>query len=365
MTFGFFIFQRILIFRSLALQQQILVYKRSIKKPNIKTRDRLFWVLLVKVFSSWADCLEFVQPQTVLGWHKKGFKLFWKWKSKPAGRPSIELKHIKWIRRISSDHPEWGEDKIAGELKEKFEVEHSPTTVGNYMVKRVPGGHPSGQTWKTFIKNHSKEIWSCDFLVQRTFLYRALYVFVIMEIGSRKIIHFNLIPHPTLEWVKQQFRETSWYDEKARFLIHDNDKIFGQFGSRVRSAEAGRGFENQDKKKKAKSYRCELDLWLDKTMAITGIPIPYYSPNLNPYSERLNGSLRRECLDYFFIFSDRHAYRVLKEYIHTWYNRARHHQGLNGIPDPDPELLKPRPKNRKIQATPILNGLNHDYRLLA
>jgi len=172
-----------------------------------------------------------------------------------------------------------------------------------------------------------------------------------MEHGTRKIVHFNLSESPGLDWVKQQIREISPYGDGPRFLIHDNDGIFGLFGSRK-------------KKQKGKSYRCAFDMWLDKTMGIEGIPIPCGASNANAYLERFNLTLRVEASDHFIFFCDRHIYRFIREYI-EYYNRARPSQGTHAIPDPYPELLDAPPKEGKVVALSILGGIHHDYRLVA
>jgi hypothetical protein len=197
----------------------LAVYLRTSKRARLRANDRVFWVALRRLWPDWTRALVVVKPATVIGWHRKGFRIFWRrWsRVRPLGRPRIGREHVAFIRRISSDHPEWGEDKIAKEIAAKFGIEHSTSTIRRYMVLR--NGSPRGdQTWKTFIHNHSKEIWACDFLTQYTALFAVVYVFVIMEIGSRRI-------------------------------VHDNDGIFGQCG-RQATMERTDGMA---------SYRCHLD----------------------------------------------------------------------------------------------------------
>ncbi len=235
--------------------------------------------------------------------------MFWRRRSRgPIGRPRIPGEHIAFIRRISGDHPEWGEDKIAEELAAKFGIQHSASTIRRYMVPRrsTPRGD---QTWRTFVRNHAKEVWACDFLTQYTAFFDVVYIFVVMEIGSRRIIHANVTANPTLLWVKQQFREATADDRTPRFLVHDNDGIFGQFGRPVVVEAKGR----------RRSYRCHMDRWLNEVMDIEGIPI----------------------------------------------NGARPSQAIHGIPDPYPESREPPPKAGKLLALPILGGVLHDYRLVA
>ncbi|MCK4415303.1 MAG: integrase core domain-containing protein [Candidatus Eisenbacteria sp.] len=338
-----------------ALRQQLTVYLRTQRRARLRPNDRVFWVALRRLWPDWTRPLVIVKPETVIGWHRKGFKLFWHRRSRSGkvGRPRIPGRHISFIQRISGDHPEWGEDKIAEELAAKFGVEHSPSTIRRYMVPRQ--GPPRGdQTWRTFLRNHAKEVWACDFLTQYTALFSVVYIFVIMEIGSRRIVHVNVTTSPTLAWVKQQIREATPDDQSPRFLVHDNDGIFGQYGKGV--------IVNQDDG--TRSYRCHLDRWLCEVMRIEGIPIPYGAPNASPHVERFIRTLREEALNHFIFLTADHIRRVVREFV-RYYNGARPSQAIHGIPDPYPELRQPPPKAGKLLALPVLGGVQHDYRLVA
>jgi len=258
---------RVALAKILVLRQQLGVYKRKVKKPRLSNRDRLFWSLLSKVWTNWSSELILVRPETVIRWRKRKFREFWRRKSQSrSGRPAIPKEHIEFIRRISSDHPEYGEDRIALELKEKFAVHHASSTIRRYMVRRNPPG--DSQAWRSFLKHQAKAMWTCDFFVQHTIGFRLLYVFVIMELASRKLIHFNVTEYPTLDWTKQQVRNAC-FEEQPKFLIHDNDGKYGQLG-RPRGVErAGRTI----------SCRSTFDTWLWQVMGIQGIPIPYGAPN--------------------------------------------------------------------------------------
>jgi transposase InsO family protein len=339
--------------RILALRQQLAVYKRKSKKPLLRNRDRLFWSLLSKIWRDWRSELIFVKPETVIRWSERKFREFWRRKSQGRpGRPAISNEHIDFIRRISSDHPEYGEDRIALELEVKFGICHASSTVRRYMVKRRPGPADS-QAWRSFLKNQAKAMWSCDFFVQHTVGFRVLYVFVVMEIASRKVIHLHVTDHPTLEWTQQQIRNAC-FEEQPKFLLHDNDGKFGQFGRPLRVENAG----------KRVSCRSAFDEWLWQEMGIRGIAIPFGAPNAAAHIERLIGTLRRECLDRMLIWNERHLRSVLTEFI-AWYNHGRVHQGLHGIPDQDPALAGPKPAGGRLVAIPVLNALHHDYRLAA
>ncbi len=175
-----FLTQTAMALENAALRQQLANYQRTRKRARLRTGDRIFWVLLRRLWSDWDRALIVVKPETVIAWHRQGFKLFWRRRSMPgkAGRPRIPRRHVQFIRRISADHPEWGNDKIAEELAAKFGIRHSGSTIRRYMVSRrsTPRGD---QTWRTFVRNHAKEIWACAFLTQYTALFAIAYVFVV------------------------------------------------------------------------------------------------------------------------------------------------------------------------------------------
>ena len=183
-----------------------------------------------------------------------------------------------------------------------------------------------GQTWRTFVRNHAAELWACDFLTQSTATFTVAYVFVIMEIASRRIVHTNVTTHPTLPWVKQQLREASpAWSTRPRFLVHDNDGIYGQY----------RAPTPADSEDSPRRYRCHLDRWLHEVLGITGIPIPYGAPNASPHVERFNRTLRQEALNHFLFLSVTHLRRVVASYVRL-YNGARPSQAIQAIPAPYP-----------------------------
>ena len=335
---------------NLALRQQLASYTRAQKRPRLRPVERVFWVALSRVWLDWRSPLVFVKPATVIDWHRRGFRRYWRWRSRKPGRPRIPDEHIALIRRISRDQPTWGEDRIAEELAIKLGVKHSTSTLRRYMVRRR---EPRGsQTWKTFVKNHASQIFAVDFLTQPTALFTIVYVFVVMEIATRRIVLINATTSPGLGWVKQQIRQATTWGKVPRFVLHDNDGIFGQFRDRKRRGE------------KDRRYRCHLDLWLADVMGIDGIPIPYGAPNASPHIERFNRTLREEALNHFIFLNAQHVRRVCREYV-DFYNRARPSQALHAIPDPYPELRKPPPTNGKLIGLPVLGGVQHDYRLAA
>ena len=343
---SFFRGKRSLLLENLALRQQLALYKRAQKRLSIRSTDRAFWVWLSRLWGDWRAPLLLVQPRTVIRWHRQGFRLYWRWRSRPKrlGRPSIPREHIDFIRRMSRDNPSWGEDKINEELRVKFGICHSTSTIRKYMTKRRP--HRDGQTWRTFIQNHSHELFACDFMTQYTALFAIAYVFIVMEIGTRRIVRCDVTESPSLDWVKIQIRDIVAFDRKPRFLLHDNDGIFGQFGRRK------------------EGFRCHLDRWLSTTMDIEGLPTPYCAPNANAHVERFHRTLREDALNHFIFFNAAHVGRTVREFI-EYYNGARPSQATHAIPDPYPELIEKPIAGGKLISLPVLGGVQHDYRLAA
>ncbi len=345
---GFFKTRSSLILENLALRQQLMVYQRRKVKAKPGVSDKAFWAILSQAWEGWKDVLLIAQPSTVLKWHRKGLKLFWNWKSrkrrKKIGRPRIAKATIELIRTISLQNPLWGVWKIHDEINQKLGVSVSFGSVQKYRIRHK--NPRNGMSWKDFLKSHAKEVLACDFMVQYTAMFKAVYVFVILELESRKIVHVNVTSRPTLAWVQQQVREATAPGTAYRYLLHDNDGIFGQL------------------RHKGAAYRSSLDDWLGETMGIEGIHTPYGAPRANAHAERVIQTLQNEALNHFVFLGEGHIKRVLREYA-GFYNRARPHQGIDRIPDPYPELRVRPPPNGKVVAIPILGSLHHDYRMVA
>ncbi len=330
-----------LVAENLFLRKQLAMYQeRKLKPRRPDTPFRLTLVLLSRLFN-WKDALVVVQPQTLVRWHRQGFRLFWRWKSRP-GRPPIpiELRHL--ICEMALSNPSWGEERIANELLLKLGIRVSPRTVRKYMPKR-PRGQPRGdQRWSTFVRNHASATLACDFCVVVTATFRLLYVLVVIEHQTRRIVHCNVTTHPTATWIRQQLREAIPSDHEYRFLIHDRDGIF--------------------------SPR------LDQSISHMGIHVlksPPRSPKANSLCERVIGTLRRECLDYLIPVTESHLRNITTNWV-THYNRGRPHSSIGpGIPDPPsglpvvPQTHRHRiPSHLEVVARPILGGLHHEYGLL-
>jgi putative transposase len=328
---------------NLFLRKQLALYQeRQIKprRPTQATRMVLAW--LARWFD-WRHALVLVQPATLIRWHRQGFRVFWRWTSRP-GRPPIPADLQALIRRMARENPLWGEERIANELLLKLGLRVSPRTVGKYMPKRLDHGWhrriPS-QRWVTFVRNHAQALIACDFCVAVTARFRLLYVSIIMEHATRRILHINVTAHPTAPWTLQQLRDAIPADHVYRFLIHDRDAIFSQA--------------------------------LDQSMRHLGLKVlktPVRSPQANALCERLLGTLRRECLDFVIPLTEGH----LRHILHEWaghYNTGRPHMALGpGIPQPPPHVPAPQhgyrhqiPGHLQVIARPILGGLHHEYQL--
>jgi putative transposase len=340
-----------------AERQQLYVYKRQIKKPKLERGDRVFWTWLSRHWAQWKSALVIVKPETVLSWHREGFRRHWRGISKRGpGRPPIPRRHIKFIEQMSRENPEWGEDQIALELKLKLGVEHATSTIRKYMID---GGVPRRSTWRTFLSSHASEIFTMDFTTHYLWDYTVLYILVVMELERRRVVHVAVTSSPTLPWVKQQIREATPWGECPRFLLHDNDGIYGQ-----RSRRPG-----EARRRGEKRYRCTLDQWLGEVMDIEGVPTPYGAPNAAAHIERFMGTLRRECLQSFIFVSDGHLRRTVASFA-RYYNRSRTHQGISGIPSVRANELRarypiPANENSRLVSEPILGGLTNDYHLVA
>jgi transposase InsO family protein len=324
---------------NLFLRKQLALYvERQVKPRRADDATRIILVALSWLID-WRQVLKVVKPDTLIRWHRKGFQLLWRWKSRPRGRPRLptDLRHL--IAEMASANRTWGEKRIAAELLVKLGIHVSPRTVRRYMAtNRAPRDGVRSQLWSTFVRNHASAVLACDFFVVVTTTFRVLYVFVVLEVGSRRIRHWNVTAHPTAEWTAQQFRMVMSGEEAHRFLIHDHDSIYSDGADRTIAA-----------------------------MGLTILKTPVRSPQANAFCERVIGTIRRECLDWMILLNERHLRRVLAQWV-AHYNRGRPHTSLGpGIPDA-PNLAAVPSGHRirdghRVVATPILGGLHHDYRL--
>ncbi len=322
---------------NLFLRKQLALYlERKAKPRRAQAATRLTLVLLSALFA-WQEALVIVKPGTLIRWHRKAFQLFWRWKSRPRGRPRLPADLRALIAEIARSNPTWGEERIAAELLLKLGVRVSPRTVRRYLPEnRGSGSGPTSQRWMTF----AHAILACDLFTVVTASFRVLYVFVILEVGTHKIAHCNVTAHPRPAWMLQQFREVITGEGSQRFLIHDRDRIFST----------------------------DLDSALH-AMDLEVLKTPFETPQANAFCEQVIGTMRRECLDFLIPLNERHLRAVLKEWV-AHYNRGRPHSSLGpGIPDPRACSEQAKPcghriaVSREVVARAILGGLHHEYRL--
>jgi len=311
-----------------ALRHQLTVLKRSHHgRLRLNSPDRLLWVWLSRFWSGWRSALVIVKPETVISWHRKGFRLYWRWKSRNGdpGRPTIDLEVRKLIRRMSQTNPLWGAPRIHGELL-KLGIELSQATVAKYMSRQRK---PPSQTWRAFLSNHVKQLVSTDFFVVPTVSVRVLYVFVVLAHHRRRPLRFNVTANPTSEWTAQQIVEAFPWDRVPRYLLRDRDSIYGEsFRERVRG------------------------------MGMREVLTTPRSPWQNPYVERLVGSIRRECLDHVIVLNESSLRRILKSYF-EYYLYSRTHLALDKDA-PEPRAIQ-SPELGAVIEIPEVGGLHHRY----
>jgi putative transposase len=316
---------------NLALRQQLSVLAHTGKRPKLRPRDRRFWVWLSRLWPAWRSVLRIVQPDTVIKWHKMGFKLYWRWKSRPrkVGRPPIDQDIRALIRQMARDNPLWGAPHICSELR-LLGYEVAQATVAKYMPKTRK---PPSQTWRTFLDNHVRDIVAIDFFTVSTLTFRVLYGFLMLRHDQRVVVHFNATEHPTAPWVAQQIVEAFPFDEAPRYLLRDRDSIYGApFQQRVRN------------------------------MGLKEVVIAPRSPWQNPYVERMIGTLRRELLDHVIVHNEDHLCRLVTLFL-DYYHTVRPHLSLEcNAPIPRPIEA---PNEGRVVALPCVGGLHHGYRRVA
>ncbi len=318
------------------LRQQLIIVRRSVKRPRCTPIDRALLVLLTSRLRAWHQALLIVQPETLLRWHRQGFRRFWHRRSRPrsAPQPKVAVEAITLIREIAAANRLWGAERIRGELL-KLGVRVAKTTVQRHMRDARPPRR-TGQTWATFLRNHAHEIWACDFLPVTDLLFRPLYAFFVVALGSRQVVHVGVTRHPTDAWVAQQLREATPFDQRPRYLVRDRDSKYGPVFSRVAAASG-----------------------------ITELRTAYRTPRQNATCERFLGSVRRECLDHVLVLDEGHLRRVLREYA-GYFNQHRPHQGRQQQVPVAPAAGTPQPdRSGRVGAIPILGGLHHAYQRAA
>ncbi|HYV30479.1 MAG TPA: integrase core domain-containing protein [Candidatus Binatia bacterium] len=319
--------QRELALENLALRQQVAVWKVRQPRPQLTATDRLFWVVLSRLWKNWRSSLQVVRPETVVRWHRQGFRRYWAWKSRHRrGRPAIGTEVRDLIRRMSRANPLWGAPRIHGELL-KLGLTVSQATVSKYMPRQR---RPPSQVWRTFLKNHAQDLIALDFFTVPTATFRVLFVLVVLSHGRRRLRHFNITEHPTAEWTARQLIEGCGPEDSPRYLIRDRDQVYGERFSRQARI-------------------------LDIRETVTAPRSPWQ----NAYAERVIGSIRRECLDHIVVIGERHLRGILSNYV-DYYNETRTHLAL-AKDAPEPRSAQ-APSQGRVVEVPRVGGLHHEYR---
>jgi transposase InsO family protein len=309
-----------------ALRRQLIVLQRQVRgRVQFTNSDRLFFLQLYRWFPSIVKAMTTIRPETLVRWHRAGFRRYWRWKSRNlGGRPPIDAGLRALIRRMSIENMLWGAPRIHGELlKLGFAVAQS--TVAKYMAST--GGRPSGQSWGTFLRNHLPQMAAMDLFVVPTIGFSLLYVLVIVRLARRELVWINVTAQPTADWIARQITEAFPWNEAPRYLIRDRDGIYG--------------------------------VAVTRRLRATGIrdkPIAAASPWQNSFAERLIGTIRRECVDHIVVLGETHLRWMLQEYA-RYYNTARTHRSL----DHDAPVSRPVQQIGRIASHAMVGGLHHQY----
>jgi transposase InsO family protein len=325
-----------LLLENLALRQQLGVLKQKHPQPRFAASDKLFWVILRSLWPGWRRVLVLVQPETVVGWHRAGFKLYWTWLSrhrKCAGRRCVSKELRELIFRMVGENPTWGAPRIHGELK-MLSYDISERTVLRWM-RKAPRSPEPVKRWAAFLSNHREAVAAMDFFTVPTLAFGMLHCFFVISHDRRQILHFGVTKHPTSVWVSQQLREAFPYDPTAKYLIFDRATNFGE---EVVSTIKSFGIEP-----KRTSFR---------------------SPWQNGVAERFVGNCRRDLLNHVIVLNERHLKRLMSEYV-RYYHDDRTHLGLAKQTPAGRAAAQPTNRGGRIVSMPRLGGLHHRYDLAA
>jgi len=317
--------QRALVLENLVLRQQLAVALRPRRRPQLKRRDKLFWLLLCRCTTTWRRHLVLVRPETVVRWQRQGWRLFWRWRSRTRlGRPHLPAEVRELIATMSRENVLWGTERIRGELL-KLGIDVSNRSIRRYRWRGSV--RPPSQTWRTFLANHAHAIWAADLFTVHTLTFRSLYVLFFIGHGRREVLHFRVTAHPTAAWVWQQLRNATPWGRSPPYLLRDRDRVYGgDFGAKL------------------------------KRLGIEQLLTPVRAPRANAVAERMVGTFRRECLDHVIIVNERHLHALLVEFT-AYYNQQRPHRTLR-MESPVPTARAP---TGPIRSRPVLGGLHHRY----
>jgi putative transposase len=315
-----------LVTENLLLRHQLAVLSRpGRKRPPLRTRDKLLWILARRLCPDWPRHLVLVRPDTVVRWHRQAWKLVWRWKCRTRlGRPRLGAEVRELIATMARDNPRWGTERIRGELL-KLGILVSNRSIRRYRWQG-PSRRPS-QIWRTFLANHRPRIWAADLCTVQTLAFKTLYVLLLITHARRELVHVNVTASPTAAWVWRQLLEATAWGRTPQYLIRDRDAVYG--GDFARRAQR---------------------------VGIEPLLTPVRAPRANAIAERVVGTLRRECLDHLIALNERHLRSALHEFA-AYYRADRPHRSL-GLGTPRPAA---RPEAGPIRSRPVLGGLHHVY----
>ena len=318
-----------LLVENLLLRPQLAVALRSRPRPKRRPRDRLLWVLARQLCPAWRRYLVLVRPETVIGWHRQGWRLFWRWRSRRhGGRPRLSAEVRDLIATMSHENPLRGTERIRGELL-KLGIMVSNRSIRRY--RELGPRRPPSQTWRTFLPNHRPQIWATDLFTVPTLTFRTLYVLMFIAHDRRQLVHIHVTAHPTAAWIWRQFIQATPWGTTPKYLIRDRDRAYGpEFAGRA----------------------CSVGT---KTL-ITRIR----APRANAVAERVIGTLRRECLDHVIVLNEAHLLAILREFV-AYYNADRPHRTLSL----EPPVPAARAHTDHIRSRAVLGGLHHVYERVA
>ena len=320
--------RRALVLDNLALRQQLAASARGGHRPRLVAIDRVFWVALREIWTDWAAALAIVKPATVVAWHRRAYRAYWRRISRKPGRPRTDAQLRDLIARMVTEN-HWGAPRIHGELQ-KLGLRVSERTVSRY-VRMCRSKRPSGTSWKTFLSNHREVLAAMDFFTVPTVTFRLLYVLFVVEHRRRKILQINVTAHPTAAWVCQQLREAFPFNELPKYLLMDNDSIF--------SAEVARALT---------------------AMQVHPMRTGFQSPWQNGVAERWVGTCRRELLDHVIVLNEEHLRRLLHEFI-DYYHNDRTHLSLGEDPPCERAVCVPSSTIARVASLSRIGGLHHRY----
>lgn len=323
---GLFKSRRALVLENLALRHQLGVALRISPHPQVRRRDRMLWVALSRLWAGgWRDHVMFVKPATVIGWHRKGWRLYWSWRSRShGGRPRLSPEIKDLITEMWHSNPLWGSERIRGEL-EKLGIIVSNRSIRRYRGRNRP---PAGdQRWRTFLMNELAGIWAADFFVVQTMTMRTVYVLFFITHARRELVQCSITTSPTAAWVWQQFINATPWGLQPQHLIHDRDAVYG------------------------KALPAKL-----ASIGVRSVRTPVRAPRANGIAERVIRTIRQECLDHVIVLNEQHLRAVLKDFV-AYYNEDRPHRTLRF----DSPVSQNRNREGPISRRPVLGGLHHVY----